>query len=342
MNGMERLQAAVNKTPADRIPIFCNLLEQGMRELAMPAREYYASGENIATAQLQMRKKYGYDNLWSLFYVGREAQLLGCRHIVYAEDGPPNVGDMVIRTLEDIERLEVPASVLEHPLFAEERICLDILRREAGGKYPICAYITATMTLPAILMGMEKWLPLLINGPVPERDHLLALCHDFFVKEVAAYRAAGADILLYSNPFGSLDMIPKTFFEQQSLAWIKKDFAAVGTSDLVYYCGGARMNPVLDRICRETQIGSYFLGPQDDVAEGKAQIAGRGLCCGIINDIPLIDWTPQQVREEVRRLIAAGKPGGQFLFGTLLMPCAIPEANIRALMEAALEFGRWP
>jgi len=82
------------------------------------------------------------------------------------------------------------------------------------------------------------------------------------------------------------------------------------------------MNPVLDSICRETAIGTYYLGPQDDVAAGKAQIAGRGLCCGVINDIPLIDWTPQQVREEVRRLIAAGKPGGQFLFGTLLMPCA--------------------
>ena len=92
--------------------------------------------------------------------------------------------------------------------------------------------------------------------------------------------------------------------------------------------------------CERTGIGVYYLSPLDDVAEGKRIIAGRALCCGVINDIKLIDWTPEQVRHEVRRIIEAGKPGGKFLFGTLVMPLDIPDENIRAMLDAAYEYGR--
>jgi uroporphyrinogen decarboxylase len=58
---MERLAAAINGTPADRIPVFCNLLDQGARELGLSIKEYYQRGELVAEAQLKMREKYGYD-----------------------------------------------------------------------------------------------------------------------------------------------------------------------------------------------------------------------------------------------------------------------------------------
>jgi uroporphyrinogen decarboxylase len=341
MTGMERLIAAVNGTPADRIPVFCNLLDQGAKELGLSIEEYYAKGEQVAEAQLKMRAKYGYDCVWSLFYVGKEAELLGCRRMVYAKDGPPNVGEMVIQDLDDIARLQVPDDITSHPAFEEELKCLRILKAEAGGKYPICAYLTASMTLPAILMGLEKWLQLLMFGPFDLRDELLAKCSDFFQKQVAAYRAAGADVLVYSNPFGSTDFIPRKFFDELSVPWMARDLEPGGTAGIVYYCGSARFNNVIDAVINRLGIGVYYLSPLDDVAEGKRLVAGRGLTCGVINDILLIDWTPDQVRAEVRRIIEAGKPGGKFLFGTLVMPYDIPEANIRAMLAAAYEHGRY-
>ncbi len=340
MTGMERLKAAINGTAADRIPVFCNLLDQGASHLGLPLKEYYANGENVATAQLQMREKYGYDNLWSLFYVGKEAELLGCKRIIYANDGPPNVGEMIIQKLDDIAKLQVPDDISDHPAFQEELKCLRILRREAGGTYPICAYVTATMTLPALLMGMEHWMDLLFCGPADLREELLKKCHAFFVKEVQAYRDAGADLLLYSNPFGSTEFVPMRYLLEHSMPWIEKDIAAAGTAGMVYYCGSARFNKVIDAVFQRTGIGAYYLSPLDDVAEGKQIIAGRALCCGTINDIRMIDWRPDKVRQEVKRIVLAGKPGGKFLFGSLLMPMAIPEENIRVMLEAAYLYGR--
>jgi uroporphyrinogen decarboxylase len=341
MTGMERLVAAINGTLADRIPVFCNLLDQGARELGLPLEEYYSSGELVAEAQLKMRAKYGYDCLWSLFYVGKEAELLGCRKMIFAKDGPPNVGEMVIKKYDDIARLQVPDDITSHPAFAEELKCLRILKAEAGGKYPICAYLTASMTLPAILMGMEKWLQMLMLGPNDLRDELLAKCSDFFQKQVAAYRAAGADVLVYSNPFGSTDFIPLKFFNELSIPWMERDLGPGGTAGIVYYCGSARFNNVIEEVIRRLGIGVFYLSPMDDIAEGKRLVGGRGLTCGVINDIMLLEWSPEEIRAEVKRMIEAGKPGGKFLFGTLVMPYNIPEKNIRIMLEAAYEYGRF-
>lgn len=339
ITAMERLGAAAAGMVSDRIPVFCNLLDQGAKELGVSLREYYSSGERVAEGQLRMREKYGYDNVWSLFYVGKEAELLGCREIVFAEDGPPNVGHMVIRTYDDIHRLEVPDDLAGHPAFQETATCLRILRAEVGGRHPICAYLTASMTLPAILMGMENWMELLLAGPAEVRDELLTKCSAFFQKEIAAYRAAGADVLVYSNPFGSTDFVPTRLFESLSLPWIERDLQPGGTQGVVYYCGGARMNAVMARVLERTGIGTYYPSPLDDVAESKRMLAGRALCAGVINDIRLIDCSPKEVRDEVKRMLEAGMPGGKFFFGTLVMPYRIPEENIRAMLEAAYEFG---
>ncbi|MFA7405648.1 MAG: uroporphyrinogen decarboxylase family protein [Pelobacteraceae bacterium] len=341
MTGMERLSAAINGTMADRIPVFCNLLDQGAKELGISLEEYYKSGELVAEAQLKMRENYGYDCLWSLFYVGKEAELLGCSKMIYAKDGPPNVGEMIIRTYDDIARLQVPDDISSHPAFAEELRCLRILKAEAGGKYPICAYLTASMTLPSILMGIEKWMQLLMMGPHDLRDELLTKCSDFFQKQIAAYRAAGADVLVYSNPFGSTEIIPRTFFEELSLPWMARDLEPGGTGGIVYYCGSSRFNNVIEEVITRLGIGVFYLSPMDDIAEGKRLVAGRGLTCGVINDIMLLEWSKEEIRAEVKRMIEAGKPGGKFLFGTLVMPYNIPEENIRTMLEAAYEYGQF-
>ena len=341
ITSMDRLVCAINGEKSDRIPVFCNLIDQGAKELNLPLKEYFSKGEYVAEAQIRMREKYGYDNVWSLFYVGKEAELLGCKKIKYALDGPPNVEDFVIKTYDDIEKLTVPQDLEKHPEFAEQLKCLNLLKKEVGGTCPICAYITSTMSLPIMLMGMEKWMELLFMGPPEIRELLLEKCFDFFVKEITACKNAGADILVYSNPFGSTDMVPMKYFLDTSLPWIQKEINAVGPDGMVYYCGMARFNKVIDTIINTTDFRTFYLSPMDDIAEAKQIMAGRGLTCGVINDIRLIDWSEQETRNEVKKMIDQGMQGGKFLFGTGVMPYNIPEKNIQIMLDAAYEYGRF-
>ena len=61
MNALERLAAAAAGRPVDRIPVFCNLLDQGARELGLSLRDYYASGERVAEGQLRLRENRSHE-----------------------------------------------------------------------------------------------------------------------------------------------------------------------------------------------------------------------------------------------------------------------------------------
>ena len=347
MTPLDILVAAINGTAAPRIPVFCNLLDQGARELGMKQREYYSRGEHVAEGQLRMNKRFGYDNVWSLFFVGKEAEFFGCDNILYAEDGAPNVGDFVIKTWDDIERLEVPTDITAHPAWAESAKCLKILRDEVGATRPICAYVTASTSLPALLMGMEKWMELLLTGPEDLKTMLLEKCSAFFQQEVAAYRAAGANVLVYSTPFGTSYFVGKKRFDSFSMPWMKRDLAPGGIGGIVYYCGMAPFNGVIPAVIDELDIGIHYVSPLADLAEAKRIIESRRqrdgtyLTCGVIDDIKLVNWTVEETRAEVKRMCEIGMPGRHFLFGTGVMPMAIPEANIRAMLDAAFEFGSY-
>jgi uroporphyrinogen decarboxylase len=54
----------------------------------------------------------------------------------------------------------------------------------------------------------------------------------------------------------------------------------------------------------------------------------------------MIHWSAEQTRAEVKRIIETGKTGGHFLFGNGVMPLAVPEVNIQAMVDAAFEYGR--
>lgn len=341
MTPLEILSAAINGQPAPRIPIFCNLLDQGAWETGTRQADYYASGERVAEGQLRMRSYYGYDNVWSLFYVGKEAELLGCKSILFDDYGAPNVADFVIKSYDDIARLEVPDDITAHPAWKEIATCLRILKQEVGDTHPICAYVTASTTLPAILMGMDKWMELLLTGPTEIRDELLRKCSDFLQKQIAAYRAAGANVLVYSTPFGSTSFLGMKRFLAFSLPWMKRDLAPGGTAGVVYYCGMAPFNNVIKVVMDELGISAYHISPMADLAEAKGLIGTKGLTCGVIDDIRMIRWSPEETRAEVKRVCETGMVGGHFLFSTGVMPQALPEHNITAMLQAAFNYGIW-
>jgi uroporphyrinogen decarboxylase len=342
MTPLEITVAAVNGTPAPRIPVYCNFLEHGPRALGMTQQAYYANGEHVATGQLKLRELYGQDNVWSLFYVGKEAELLGCNEILFSEDGAPNVADYVIKNYDDVAKLEVPDDLTAHPAWAETAKCLKILTDEVGATHPVCAYLTASTTLPALLMGMDKWMELLLTGPADVRDELLRKCSDFYQKEVAAYRAAGANVLVYSTPFGSTSFVGMKRFKEFSMPWMQRDLAPGGVGSIVYYCGMAPFNSVIQQVMDELKIGVYYISPLADLAEAKAIIGTKALTCGVIDDIKMIGWTPEQTRAEVKRMCEIGMVDEHFLFGTGVMPLGVPEANIRAMLDAAFEYGSYP
>lgn len=339
MNSIERITMVMEGKIPDRVPIMGNLLEQGAMELGLSIEEYYSKAEYVAEGQLRLREKYGYDNLSGFFYAGCEARMLGCRKIIFSETGPPNVGHLIIKKNKDIETLEIPSDISKLPVFEELSKCIKILKQEADGKFPVGSAVVSSFSLPAILMGIDKWMDLLINGPESLKKELLQKCSDFCINLIRALRAAGADGVSYSNPVGSADFFSVDQFKRLSLEWIIRDIEAVGPDGITYFNGGGRINPMIDTIIKHTGITTYYINPLDDTAQAKSIIGERGISSGVINDILLIDWQKEDIYKEVKKIMMAGMNEGRFIFGTLVMPFLIPEKNIYHLFNAAREYG---
>lgn len=66
-------------------------------------------------------------------------------------------------------------------------------------------------------------------------------------------------------------------------------------------------------------------------------------CGGIDTHRVLPRGTPEEVRAEVRRVIGHLAPGGGYLLGAVhTVMRDVPPQNVLAMVDAALEFGRYP
>lgn len=307
------------------VAVYFNLLEQGVGELG--AENYYADGERAAEIAIRMREKHGYHNVWGLFGPSLEPQLFG------AAPGEE------FSHFNSLEKLRVPDLLGCEPCLEETLRSLRLLRRELGGRYPICARVTGSMTMPSMLIGIEKWMELLFLGPTHLRDDLLQKCSGLVNKQIALYREHGADLIVYSDPFGSTDMVTSGVFRELSLPWILRDLQPVGVRGILYSCGSSRLGSRLSEVHQATGLSAYQLSSLDELAATRASVGISPLCLGTINYFKLVRGSREQIREEVRRVMQEGVlSGGNFAVSTSVMPLSISDSSIRDLVDAVSEF----
>jgi len=108
---------------------------------------------------------------------------------------------------------------------------------------------------------------------------------------------------------------------------------------------------VFDLLDDFVEIGIDILNPIQTSAGKMADLSalksryGKNLCfCGAIDTQSILSrGTPAQVRQEVRRVIEQLSPGGGYLLAAVhTITADVPAENILAMVDAALEFGRYP
>jgi uroporphyrinogen decarboxylase len=93
------------------------------------------------------------------------------------------------------------------------------------------------------------------------------------------------------------------------------------------------------------EIGVTVLNPvqssANDLERVKADTVGRMALAGAISSGLLQQGTPEEVREEVARVMAIMKPGGGYVCGPDQWLPDFPEENLRAMRETARELGEY-
>ncbi len=204
------------------------------------------------------------------------------------------------------------------------------------------------------LQGMDRFLMNLAMKPDFAQALLrknAVLCKELMEPFLEAL-GKNVDIIKIGDDLGtqtSMLMSPKMY--RDILKPIHADYIAfikVHTTAKIFFHSDGDVFPLIEDFI---EIGVDILNPIQTSAGKMSNLAelkkryGREivLCGGVDTHTILPHGTPEQIREEVRRVIENLAPGGGFIAAAVrTIMNDVPPENILAMVDAIEEFGRYP
>ncbi len=338
MTSMERVQAATGYKEPDRVPLFLGLTMHGAKELGLSIQEYFSKAEYVVDGQLRMLAKYRFDCLNPLVYAAMEIEAFG-GEVVWFEDGPPNVGELLVKTPDDISSLQVPV-VKETPCLVEVLKTIHSLRERTGNDTLVPGAVISPFSLPIMQMGFPAYIELIYEQP-NLFSRLMAVNQEYCVSWANAQLEAGAMAIGYCDPLASPTFLPsdmylKTGFKiaQETLARIKGPTSVSLVS--------SNCLPALD-VLAALGTKAVAAGPFENLAEVKAVCQGRFTVLGGLNGVEMHTWTPEEAAENVKEVLAEAAVGGGFVLSdNHEIPWQVSEEVLMSISETVHKWGHYP
>ena len=165
------------------------------------------------------------------------------------------------------------------------------------------------------------------------------------IEQTRAMSQAGIELYMMGDATASCDVISPAHFKEFVFAYYTTycdEVHRLGRLVYVHVCGN--QTPLAEMLA---DSGVDCIEPMDpmggvDPAEMKCKVGHRVALMGGVATLTLLRGTPQEVEAEARECIRkAGKGGGYILAAGCMAPCDTPQENMRAMVRAAHEFGRY-
>ena len=339
MTPMERVLTAMSHQEADRVPFFLLLTMHGARELGLSIREYFSKAEYVVEGQLRMLKKYRHDCLNPFCYAAMEAEAFG-GEVIWFEDGPPNSGEPIIRTEQDILSLQVP-DIPGTPCLTRMLDIIRTLKQEVGDTVPLMGVVVSPFSLPVMQMGFPAYIELMYEQP-ELFDRLMAVNQEHCIAWADAQIQAGVAAVCYFDPLTSPTMTPPGQHLETGFRIARQTLARINTTTGIHMASGCTL-PVIEDIVA-TGASVVGVSVNEDLKEAKAACKGRLTVLGNLNGIEMRRWTAEQAEQKVKEAISLAGPEGGFILADNHgeIPWQVGEDVLLAISEAVHRWGSYP
>jgi len=339
MNSMERVMTTINQQEPDRVPVFHMLSHYGAKEMGISIKEYFSNPDYVAETQMKMRKKYSNDCLYTFFYASIEIEAFGGK-VVFTEDGPPNSGEPVIKSIEQIKKINPPKIKDSKPL---QRVLktTEILKKSIGEEAPIIGVVMSPFSLPVMQFGFENYLKLLYFRE-EEFKQLMKINQKFCVSWANAQLEAGATAICYFDPLASPTIIEREKYLKTGHKIAQKTISQIKGAVATHLASGIAF-PVVDDI---VETGSAVLGfsSEDDIKSIKEKAANKICLLGNLSGIKMADLDRKKAAVEVKDLIQKAAGGGGFILSDNHgeIPWQVSEDILLEISQTVKEYGSYP
>jgi uroporphyrinogen decarboxylase len=341
MTSLERVSRVLVGGVPDHVPVGLHNYLMACRMVGGDLSEILRDGEALAEAQLAAWREFGHDVIMHENGVHAEAEAMGCA-VRYQRGIAPHVEQPRVRSLADIDRLQVPDPDATFPL-SEVIKATRILVRQTGGRVFINGRADqGPIALALALCGPEQFLTWVAE---PEHrsavNRLLDICSRMNIAFGQAQIRAGA----HSSTIGLAghSLISPATFDELELPRARTFCQAIrdtNASGWVHACGNE--TKMLSNLIATT-AGCVELDPLTDAAACKQATRGATCVLGMLHPVTvLLQGDADGVRGHCTDIMRHMAPCGGFIVGPgCALPPETPVANIHAVMEYARTKGQY-
>ena len=264
MNSFERVVAAMNHQPVDRVPVYPILCGATRRLVGASYPVWSQDSAVCAEAFLKSTEEFDLDCIVTLIDLSVECDAWG-QKIIYPENeaAHPDYSQSVVSCIEDYAKIKK----VDYRSSKRMMMHIDVIRRLAAakkGQLPIIAFVFGPLgTLSMLRSQQEMYMDL-----YDDIDAVKAATNEItetLIEYVGALCDAGADAIMFDTLFASGSIMSKKMWietESEPMRRLADEVRAHGALPMVHNCG--------QKIYFDAQIESMhpaaisFLYPPDD------------------------------------------------------------------------------
>ena len=339
MNGYERMVAALNGKPTDKIPVMLHNFMMAATESNMTMRQFRESPVVIADVFKKSVEKYGLDGVLVDIDTVTLAGSAGVK-VDFPEDAPARTHLGMIDSLDNLDtlrnvRVENYRYIniwLEAVLRLKEYFGDEILIRGNCDQLPF--------SLAGMIRGTEAWMTDLYLAEPSKVQDLLEICTGITCQFIRLMGQTGAHMTSNGDSPAGPDMIAPELYRQFALPYEKivaDEARKAGMYYALHICGDTEL--ILEEMVStgadafeidyKTNMHKAF-----DILHDKATFIGNLDPSGV-----LALGTPDLVKAKTLELLEVFSKTNRFILNSgCALPATTPPENIRAMVETARNF----
>ena len=339
MTSMGRVLKTLGHQEPDRVPMFLLLTMHGAKELGMGIREYFSKAENLVEGQMRLAQKFQNDCIYTFFYAPVEVEAFG-GEVIWAEDGPPNAGEPLIRDIEDIMHLHCPEARSSKALQKVYK-ATELLKQEVGNEIPIIGVVMSPFSLPVMQIGFDRYLEIMHFRPDLFK-RLMEVNQAFSVAYANAQLEAGATAICYFDPVSSPTIIPRDLYLRTGFEIACSTIGMIKGPTATHFASGSALE-IADDVAK-TGTAVIGISTHEDITALKSACRGKLTLLGNLNGIAMRNWTGSECRAIIADILEKAAPGGGFILSDNHgeIPFQVSEEILMTISETVQTLGHYP
>jgi uroporphyrinogen decarboxylase len=339
LNSVERVRRAVAGETPDRVPVIPLVIHLTMKLAGVRYDRYAQDPKLLMETQVRAWQAFGYDG----FHITSDnwilPSVLGCP-IQFFPDQPPTAAGKVLADSKDLSLLTRPRSGTEGRMAFKVEATRLTAAAVGDRCYLKTCFDQGPFSLATAVRGIEQLMLDCYDDPQFVFD-LLEICTDAVIKFARACGRAGCHALTFGDSTAGL--LNAELFKQFAFPFEKQVIEALADLDMpvfLHICGDT--SHILELMVA-TGAPALEVDYQHDIAYYKEKTGGQVCLQGNIEPSGLLlQGTVEEVGAACRQAIEQGKPGSRFILSSgCEVPRDTPVENLRAMVEAAKEFGSY-